>query len=136
MADAATDPFESDSITVSHDYYMQLPNGTVIPTDDPDQWGMNMVMLRKTGQHAVGQTYINADGFVAPIFISTVFLGLNHNWRENGPPLIYETMIFNFGSEEYQRRYTDRWEAHCGHQAAINYVRRELTLLPAYGLDP
>jgi hypothetical protein len=26
--------------------------------------------------------------------VSTVFLGLDHNWSEHGPPLLFETMVF------------------------------------------
>lgn len=28
------------------------------------------------------------------VWISTVFLGLNHQWDSNMPPLIFETMVF------------------------------------------
>jgi len=48
-------------------------------------------------------------------WVSTVFLGLDHNYSENGPPLLFETTIFVFASdgkldEEYMERYST-WEA-------------------------
>jgi hypothetical protein len=32
---------------------------------------------------------------VGPYFISTVFLGLNHRFTGDGPPLLFETMVFH-----------------------------------------
>jgi len=47
--------------------------------------------------------------------VSTIWLGLDHNWG-NGPPLIFETMVF---PNEYQERYTTEKEAVAGHEKAI-----------------
>jgi hypothetical protein len=45
---------------------------------------------------------------VGELFISTVWLGLDHGWGK-GEPLIYETMIFNADFEElFCMRYS-RW---------------------------
>jgi len=40
--------------------------------------------------------------------VSTVFLGLDHQWVE-GPPLLFETMIFGGEHDEYQER-CPTWE--------------------------
>ena len=33
--------------------------------------------------------------YVGPVWVSTVFLGLDHNFlRPNGPPMLFETMLF------------------------------------------
>lgn len=32
--------------------------------------------------------------YVGPYFISTVFLGLNHRFTGDGPPILFETMVF------------------------------------------
>jgi len=68
------------------------------------------------------------------IFLSTVWIGLNHRFGE-GPPLIFETMAFNEIGEEsfsfnggsrqyspdfYQRRYSTMAQAEDGHQLAKN----------------
>jgi hypothetical protein len=50
--------------------------------------------------------------------VSTVFLGMNHNWG-NGPPLLFETMIFGGEHDEYQERYATREEAIEGHERAV-----------------
>lgn len=65
--------------------------------------------------------------------ISTVDLGVNHQFIEGLPPLWYETMIFdveNIGEENslswYQERYTTEEEARKGHQEAIEFVKKFL----------
>ena len=54
------------------------------------------------------------------LFVSTVFLGLNHQWG-NGPPLIFETMVFpsEWWSDYYQDRYSTEAEALAGHRRAV-----------------
>ena len=36
--------------------------------------------------------------------VSTVFLGMNHEWNKGMPPLLFETMIFGGEHDEYQER--------------------------------
>ncbi|KKL80285.1 hypothetical protein LCGC14_2006310 [marine sediment metagenome] len=52
------------------------------------------------------------------IVVSTVFLGLNHQYGD-GPPLIFETMIFGGEHDEKQWRYTTEAEALQGHEVAV-----------------
>jgi hypothetical protein len=61
------------------------------------------------------------------LWISTVWLGLDHNWW-GGPPLIYETMIFGPGdwSDMDCERYSSRIEAEAGHNIAVAGVTRRL----------
>jgi hypothetical protein len=51
------------------------------------------------------------------IIVSTVFLGLDHNWG-GGPPLLFETMIFGGRHDDYQERYSTWDEAVEGHKKA------------------
>ena len=59
--------------------------------------------------------------------VSTVFLGLNHNWELFGPPLLFETMIFGGSHDQFQERYSTWSEAEEGHQRAVDLCegRRE-----------
>ncbi len=52
--------------------------------------------------------------------VSTVWLGLDHQWGE-GPPLIFETMVFPPGSriELDAERYSTLEEAQAGHDAMV-----------------
>lgn len=56
------------------------------------------------------------------IHVSTVFLGLDHNFSGTGPPILFETMIFEDpehpGRESYCERYTSYIDALRGHYAA------------------
>lgn len=54
-------------------------------------------------------------------FVSTVFLGLNHNYGE-GLPLIFESMSFELGEWNEQDRYTTEAEAVEGHKAMVKRV--------------
>lgn len=64
--------------------------------------------------------------------VSTVDLGIDHQFMVGLPPLYYETMIFNWEDEEenpfdyYQYRYSTEEEARIGHQMAIDYVKEHL----------
>lgn len=62
------------------------------------------------------------------IQVSTVWLGLNHNWAPQGPPLIFETMVFGGPLDEEQVRYPTESQAQMGHRAMVNLVMLELQL--------
>jgi hypothetical protein len=51
--------------------------------------------------------------------VSTVFLGLDHNHGDDGPPILWETMIFGGPHDQYQRRYSSRADAEAGHLDAV-----------------
>lgn len=49
---------------------------------------------------------------IGGVQVSTVFLGIDHNFFREGPPILFETMIFGDpNNEEFQRRYRTRAEA-------------------------
>lgn len=63
-------------------------------------------------------------------YVSTVFLGLDHSFGDDGPPILWETMAFNVpGTEsEFADRYTSRVDAVDGHAAVVaeveHYIRQ------------
>lgn len=60
------------------------------------------------------------------IEVSTVFLfGINHRY-DDGPPLLFETIIFGGEHDEYQERYPTWDEAVAGHARAVAMVRASL----------
>jgi len=72
----------------------------------------------------------NADRVVAKTVVgeaevSTVFLGIDHNYGD-GPPVLWETMIFGGPHDQMQRRYTSRQDAVHGHNAAVAVLEKEL----------
>jgi hypothetical protein len=54
--------------------------------------------------------------------VSTVFLGLNHNWGD-GPPLLFETMVFGGTLDGDMDRYSTYEQAEAGHAAMCERVR-------------
>lgn len=70
-----------------------------------------------------GKWYQRADRNIAAdefegVRISTVFLAVDYRWND-GPPLLYETMIFNGPRDGYQERYSTKQEALEGHRRAV-----------------
>lgn len=56
--------------------------------------------------------------------ISTVFLGLDHRFGGEGPPILFETMIFDSENEGcFQERYTTRAQAIARHEQIVAMVR-------------
>src|SRR3972149_4247748 len=50
------------------------------------------------------------------VYVSTVFLGINHRFGDDGPPLLFETMIFGGEHDGWQARYSTWDEAVEGHK--------------------
>lgn len=59
-----------------------------------------------------------------PILVSTVFLGFDHRFLDDdGPPILFETMIFGGKHDQYQERYTTWDDAVAGHERAVRRVK-------------
>lgn len=99
--------------------YILGPNHEAIACDDVLEWARWFENI---------QARIVAHDTVGHYFVSTVFLGLDHNWGE-GPPILWETMIFDQGPgveafhDEYCCRYTSHDEAVAGHAVALEQAR-------------
>lgn len=71
----------------------------------------------KAADRHVGKTQISDD-----IEISTVFLGLNHNYGA-GIPILFETMVFGGILDGELERYATWEEAEEGHKRWVEKVR-------------
>jgi hypothetical protein len=58
-------------------------------------------------------------------FVSTVWLGLDHNWSREGPPIIFETMTFGGRYDQEQMRYATEDQAQKGHREAVEMAARQ-----------
>lgn len=65
------------------------------------------------------------------IEISTVFLGLDHSY-DNGPPLLFETMIFGGDFDQMFWRYSTYDEAEIGHNDVIRKVKSQESSLKGW----
>ena len=71
----------------------------------------------KDGRTRVGSDTIN------DVTVSTVFLAVDHQYGD-GPPVLFETIIFGGEHNEEQWRYCTWEEAEKGHQVACELVRQ------------
>src|SRR4051812_15450274 len=62
--------------------------------------------------------------------VSTVFLGLDHNFSDHGEPLLFESMAFWQGEGGYEEvRYATWMEAEAGHRAMVQETSRARSVL-------
>lgn len=57
------------------------------------------------------------------ITISTVWLGLDYQFADEGPPLIFESMIFGGDDDGETLRYSTWQEAERGHKELVEKIR-------------
>lgn len=60
---------------------------------------------------------------IGKVRVSTVFLGLDHNMRASGDPVLFETMIFGGPLDQEQWRYCTYDEAERGHAEAVTQAK-------------
>lgn len=90
-----------------------LKGREAVPCDDLLEWG-------KWFENREARK-IAADT-VDDVRVSTVFLGLDHAFGD-GPPLLFETMVFGGPHDQWQDRYSTYDEAEAGHKRVLDAVR-------------
>jgi hypothetical protein len=75
-----------------------------------------------------------ARDMVGPLLVSTVFLAIDHRHFGEGPPILFETMVFaDFPSEELHCRRCSTWaEAERQHRVALRWARLRLRTVPEW----
>jgi hypothetical protein len=102
-------------------YYILDDQRRVKAAKDVLEWGR---WFETTGNRRVALTK-----FECGVTVSTVFLGMNHRFDDNGPPLLYETMVFELSMEQgddMQWRYSSWDDAEVGHKATVRRVKELL----------
>ncbi len=94
----------------------KLVGKVAVPCEDVGEWGA----WYSTADRRVGLTEVGI------LRVSTVFLGIDYNFGDDGDPLLFETMIFcdedpsgSKFSENYCERYSSWEAAERGHEAAV-----------------
>lgn len=99
--------------------YILTDDHEAVPCNDALQWAR----WYENADRVVASTYI---GDQKQIHISTVFLGIAHNYdTSNSRTILFETMIFCNGHSAfhgYQVRYSTWYEAVLGHEEACKHV--------------
>jgi len=95
--------------------YFVLDGHEPVPVDDVMTWAR--WFEANTAARIVGKTRVGDQE------VSTVFLGLDHQYG-SGPPLLFETMVFPECDD--CQRYSTWDQAVAGHDATVGRLRREL----------
>jgi hypothetical protein len=74
------------------------------------------------GKHVVAHTMVNED-----VFVSTVFMGLDHRIFGKGEPILFETMIFGGEHNGYQERCCTWNQALKEHSIACGMVEGKIS---------
>jgi hypothetical protein len=85
--------------------------------------GMMAVLLEKPNY-----SRIREDTLPNKKWVSTVWLGLNYQWTEGDPPLIFETMVFSKHGDWDEldcERYATLEEALRGHKRMVKKWKEE-----------
>jgi hypothetical protein len=100
---------------VQTDHYLLNAMGDPVPCPDVLVWAQ---WFEVADRHL-------CDTKIGDVRISTVFLGLDHNFGLYGQPILWETLVFGgrFDGEMY--RYHTRLEATRGHEEMCDRVRKE-----------
>lgn len=75
----------------------------------------------ETANRHVAKTEITKD-----IFVSTIFLGLDHAYGFDEKPLLFETMIFGGSLDQEMNRYSTWDEAEEGHKDLVEKTKAAL----------
>lgn len=100
--------------TEEYDGKYILDGHTPVEERDLSTWSRWYASADRT----VKRTYITDD-----MYVSTVFLGLDHQY-EDGPPLLFETMVFGI-KDEICERYSTWDEAVAGHDSIVKGLSSE-----------
>lgn len=96
-------------------YYIESVTGIPVQVDD--------VLIWSEWFAANGDARIVRKDFVGETEVSTVFLGLDHNHTNEGPPILYETLVFGGPLNDEMWRYPTRETAEAGHEAMVKRVQ-------------
>lgn len=98
---------------VSASRYFILKDGKPVAADDFTEWAN----WYEEYDRAVKKTQVGSYE------VSTVFLGIDHNWSDEGPPVLFETMVFGDGAYDEQcDRCCTLEEARKQHEAMVRLV--------------
>ena len=93
----------------------KLNGHEVLPCVDVIEWGIWFEHADRVVAHT--KSYMGN--------VSTVFLGIDHRFTGDGPPILFETMVFGGECDGETWRYSTWDEAVAGHAQALAAVKGE-----------
>lgn len=73
---------------------------------------------------------------IGDLLVSTVHLVLDHQYAPEGPPLIFETMVFGDANDEPCWRYSTEEQAQLGHFSVCDQLKAGIPLAEVDPFDP
>ena len=92
-----------------------LKGKEIIPCPDIIEWGK---WMETANRRVARETFGYSD-------VSTIFLGIDLH-HGDGPPLLFETLVFGGDLSDEMDRYSTWDEAVLGHKAMVDRVKNEI----------
>lgn len=99
--------------------YFILKGREIIKEPNLLKWGARFELSNRIIKQEYIYCFQFSWKFIVKVLVSTVFLGLDHNWND-GKPILFETMIFGGKHDQEQRRYCTYEEAEQGHEDIVD----------------
>ena len=99
---------------MKHIYYKINKAGEVVPCDNDDPFSdrdFKDSLVRQVGIDVIGR-----------VIVSSIFLSVDHNFFDDGEPILFETMVFNGVYNGMQKRYSTWEAAEKGHEEILKQV--------------
>ena len=97
-------------------------NHTPVPAAKIVEWA---IFNEAVNRRCVAETDVTPE-----VRVSTVFLGIDHNYSSEGLPVLFETMAFGGPLDDFQERYSSWEEAEIGHELTVARIRQEMGIPP------
>lgn len=108
-----------DRIGLDMLFYVLDLHGDPKPCTNPIEWAKQKAKWFDT------RWRVARDDAPFGAFVSTVFLGIDHRFLGDGPPILWETRVFGGPHDGLLRHYTRPDTARAGHREVLAMVRAE-----------
>jgi hypothetical protein len=104
-------------------------HGEPVPCGDLETWA-RWFEAQHEEAHRTGRYPLHVDRTVlGKVLVSTVFLAIDHNFSDHGPPVLYETMVFGPDVDDswrHEKRHYTRTQAQAYHDQVVAGLRATL----------
>lgn len=98
-----------------------------IPVAEPDVLAWGRWFETASQQNAQGRRVALTE-MIGPLHVSTVFIGIDMNHSETGPPLLFESMVFGDAEGRGEMIRTATWDqAEAAHAVLVELCRARLS---------
>jgi hypothetical protein len=102
-------------------FYRLNPDHSTTPLDDGGPIDQ-LALHRWATEFDTTDRRVALDVVAPGIEVSTVFLGIDHNHSGEGPPVLFESMVFDDYGGNDCRRWSTWAEAVKGHQQLVQFL--------------